>query len=114
MTNLIIEICPREPRSEVILINGESVAGSDFEQDLIDCTGPGDAQNACEYILDQIGVEFRIVAQNSAGKYENRLATAAEKRETCEKIYFESNSDFSDERLVEIYLVWEAAHNAFV
>lgn len=107
---LIIEISPREPRAEVYLANGESVKGSEYESDLLDCIASGDVQEACEYVRDQIGVEFRIVAINpETGEYENRLATAAEKAETCRAIYFDSEADFSDESIADLYLIWEAA-----
>jgi hypothetical protein len=107
--SLIIEICPKEGRASVCLDTGESVIGSEFESDLRDCNCSGDAQPACEYVRDAIGVDFRIVARNAAGEYENREATAEEKEATCRAIYFESESDFSDESLAETYLIWAAA-----
>lgn len=110
--NLIIEICPHEPRASLCMIDGESVMQSEWGDDIADCTRSGDAQPACEYVLDRIGVEFRIVARNARGEYENRLATDDELRATCEEIYFESDTDFSDRRCAEIYLVWNAACDA--
>lgn len=110
--NLIIEICPREPRASLCTIDGESVMQSAWREDIADCTRSGDAQPACEYVLDRIGVEFRIVARNACGEYENRLATDDELRATCEEIYFDSNADFSDRRCAEIYLIWDAACDA--
>lgn len=106
---MIIEICPHEPRASMCLTDGGEVRGSDLEGDLQDCIGSGDCQPACEYVLDQIGVDFRIVARNGGGVYENRPATPEELQVTCENIYFESSSDFSDEYLAQTYLVWEAA-----
>jgi hypothetical protein len=107
---LIIEICPHEPRAMAYLVNGlETSTDPDISRDLADCRASGDCEQACLYVLDHVGVEFRIVARNRKGKYENRLATAAEKEQTCRAIYFDSESDFSDERLAETYLVWEAA-----
>ncbi|MGE3307743.1 MAG: hypothetical protein AB7I52_17440 [Rhizobiaceae bacterium] len=108
---LIIEICPHEPRASMCLANGESVRGSDHERDVLDCTGSGDAEPACSYVRDHIGVEFRIVARNAAGNYENRLATAEEKAATCRAIYFESETDFEDERWADLYLIWQAARD---
>lgn len=108
---LIIEICPSEPRASMCLADGGEVIGSEHETDVLDCTGSGDAQPACEYVRDAIGVEFRIVARNAAGEYENRLATAEEKAETARAIYFESETDFSDEAAAETYLIWQAAHD---
>lgn len=113
MAKLIIEICPHEPRASICLANGESVhTDSEIAADLADCCKSGDAQQACEYVLDHIGVEFRIVAQDAAGNYQNRLATDDEKDATARAIYFESETDFSDQRMAEIYLVWEAANCA--
>lgn len=106
---LKIKICSRESRASMCLANGESVLGSEYERDVFDCVAAGDCQPACEYVRDHIGVEFRIVARNAAGEYENRLATAVEKEKTARMIYFESESDFSDESLVETYLIWQAA-----
>lgn len=106
---LIIEICPNEPRASMCLANGESVRGSDYESDVLDCCASGDCQPACEHIREHVGVEFRIVARNAAGDYENRLATPGEKAAACRAIYFESESDFTDESLAETYLIWQAA-----
>lgn len=112
MAQLIIEICPREPRASACLIDGQEVSADEqVASDLADCTRSGDCEPACEYVLEHVGVEFRIIARNDQGEYENRLATAEEKAETCRRIYFDSESDFSDEHTAETYLVWEAAHN---
>ena len=91
--------------------NGESLAGSEFEQDLLDCVRSGDCEPACKYINVVIEPEFRIVAKDSYGNYQNRLATAEEKQMACESVYFESDLDFSDESLAETYLIWQAASN---
>jgi hypothetical protein len=107
--NLVIQICPHEPMSCMSLLNGESVRGSEYEADLRDCIKTGDCQQACEYVLDHIGVTFCIVAKDGSGKYENRLATRWEMQATCEAIYFELDSDFTDMRLAQICLVWDAA-----
>lgn len=107
---LIIQICPREPSASACLTNGESVlTDSEITEHVLDCVASGDCQPACEYVRDVIGVDFRIVARNAAGEYENRAATAEEKAETCRKIYFDSETDFSDESTAETYLIWEAA-----
>ena len=110
MANLIIELCPLEPRASLCTMQGESVLQSEFKTDILDCTTSGDCQDACEYVRDQIGVEFRIVARNASGEYENRLATDAEKSETARAIYFDSDADFSDISLAETYLIWDAAN----
>lgn len=108
---LIIEICPREPRASMCTASGASVLKSRHLGHVLDCTGSGDAQPACEYVRDVIGVDFRIVARDAAGNYKNRKATAAEKAETCRAIYFDSEADFSDEATAETYLIWEAAND---
>ena len=110
MAKLIIEICPREPRASMCLANGESVRGSEYERDVLDCTASGDVSGACQYVLDAIGVDFRIVARNANGEYENRPATAREMADTARAIYFESDADFDDENTAAVYLVWEAAN----
>ena len=90
-------------------IEGSDVQESAYIDHVMDCNKPGDSQEACEYVLDHIGVDFRIVDLDESGKYINRLATAAEKAEMCKTIFsFDSATDFSDERTAEIYLVWEA------
>lgn len=110
---IIIGICPREPRATACLMNGEDVSSdAEVAQHLADCNRPGDCQQACLYVLNHVGVEFRIIARsarNVSGEYENRLATAEEKEATARAIYFDSESDFSDETTAETYLVWEAA-----
>lgn len=106
---LIIEVSPLEPRASICLANGESVIGSEYESDIMDCTASGDCQPACEYVRDNLEIEYRIVARNKAGEYENRLATDKELRATAKAIYFESNADFSDMGTTKTYLIWEAA-----
>lgn len=107
---LIIEVCPYEPHTSACLINGDEVsADPEVSQHLADCNASGDCEEACLYVLRFVGVEFRTVARNAAGDYENRLATAEEKAATCRAIYFDSDSDFSDEATTETYLVWDAA-----
>ncbi|MEN3144594.1 hypothetical protein ABDF71_21630 [Ochrobactrum sp. WV_118_8] len=113
MPKLIIEICPHEPRASICTMDGLPVSCDPvLSAHVMDCTASGDCQPACEYVRDVIGVEFRIVARNAAGEYENRLATAAEKAATSRVIYFESESDFDDEPTAETYLIWSAAHDA--
>lgn len=114
MPQIIIEICPHEGRASACLMDGESVnTDQDVRGALADCCKSGDAQEACEFVLDQIGVEFRIVALDTNGKYENRLATHYEKARACRAIYYDSDRDFdADERWCDIYLVWQAAHDA--
>lgn len=113
MPRIIIDICPKEPCASACLTNGAEVSSdAEVAQHLADCNRSGDCEQACLYVLDHVGVEFRIVARNASGEYENRLATTEEKGATARAIYFESESDFSDERTVETYLVWEAARDA--
>jgi hypothetical protein len=103
----IIEICPHEPRASVCGMNGESVAN---DTDIADCRASGDCESACEYVLS-LGVEFRIVTRNAAGKYENRLATDTELEATARAIYFDSDSDFTDSDVARLYLMWDAARS---
>ena len=104
---ITIEICPQEPRADVAIWVKES-----HEEPLLDCTGPGDAQPACEYVRDQIGAVFQIVAKNDFnGLYENRYATRQEIQDTCKALYFDSDADFSEDDTCAMYLIWEAACN---
>ena len=103
---ITIEICPHEARASVAIWEKES-----HEEHLLDCTGSGDAQPACEYVRDQIGVVFQIVARDDLnGLYENRYATRQEIQDTCEAIYFDLDVDFSDDDTCATYLIWEAAN----
>lgn len=106
---IIIEICPNEPRASACLANGESIVGSDYESDMLDCVAQGDCEDACEFVRDQIRVEFRIVARDENGSFENRLATSREMAATCRAIYFDSETDFDDIENAALYLIWEAA-----
>lgn len=109
---LIVEICPREPRASLCLIGGNELSSDpELAEHVADCSRSGDCEPACLYLLQHVGVEFRIVARDASGQYVNRLATAQEKTDTCRAIYFDSDSDFSDETTAETHLVWEAACN---
>lgn len=52
---------------------------------------------------------IEVCPRDASGRFKNRFATADEKAATCRAIYFDSDSDFSDETIAESYLVWEAA-----
>lgn len=106
MTQYIIEISPLEPRASIMDMDGNDVCN---DPDIADCRASGDCQPACEYVRDVCGVEFRIVARDANGAYENRLATDDEMQATCEAIYFDSDSDFSDRDTCATYLIWDAA-----
>jgi hypothetical protein len=99
---LIIEICPREPRASFCDVP------EDIAPDVLDCTRSGDCEPACEYVRRHLRPEFRIVARNAAGEYENRLATDDEITETARAIYFET--EFRDVEHAEMYLIWDAAN----
>ncbi|MCA2972252.1 MAG: hypothetical protein INH43_27355 [Acidobacteriaceae bacterium] len=99
---LIIEICPREPRAMFCDVP------EDIAPDILDCNGPVDAAEVCEYVRGRWRPQFRIVARNAAGEYENRLATDAEKAETAREIYFETT--FRDVEHAEMYLIWDASN----
>jgi hypothetical protein len=77
---------------------------------LRDCNVSGDCEPACRYVLDHCNPEFRIVKKVN-GEYQNVVASPEDKRSICEYIYFESDTDFSDEDKANLYLVWEAARD---
>ena len=110
---LKIEICPNEPRASAYLADGREVSADPrIAAHLADCRASGDVQPACEYVRDSLGVEFRILARNAAGAYENRLATDAELEATARAIYFDSDSDFTNRDTAAMYLIWQAAADA--
>ena len=76
--------------------------------DVIDCNRSGDAEPACQYILDIYKPEFRIV-RNVDGKYQNVIASKEEKFQVCREIYGGSDTNFNDEDNANLYLVWAAA-----
>lgn len=106
---LIIEIVGEDV--SVCLTNGQEVSeDEEVSQALAHCRASGDAEEACAYVRDHLGADFRTIARSEAsGEYENRGATREEKQAVCEAIYFESSTDFSDEGTAELYLIWEAA-----
>lgn len=79
--------------------------------DLADCCTSGDCEDACQFVIDQVGVEFRCIGRNANNGVENRLAIDADLQQVCEAIYFESDTDFSDRDNAELYAVWQAANN---
>lgn len=93
----------------VCTMEGEEIKG-DALFDLEDCTMGGDAEEACQYILDNYSPEIRIVKKID-GEYQNVIADSNDKRKFCEEVYFESESDFSDEAIANRYIVWEASHS---
>lgn len=110
MARIIIELCPDEPRTSACLVNGAEISTDEtLSQDMADCRASGDVQEACEYVRDQVGVDWRIIARNADGAYENRAATDAEMEATARAIYFDSETDFSDVDTAATYLIWSAA-----
>ena len=110
---LIIEICPHEPRATACLPSGDVLSTDPYVAEaLADCRASGDCEEACRFVLTTLAPEFRIVARNAAGDYENRLATDEEKVATCKAIYFDSERDFTEDDWADVYLVWEAAASA--
>jgi len=89
--------------------NGSELEG-ELLSDLHDCCSSGDCEDSCLYVINQHKPEFRIVKMID-GEYQNVIASPEDKQAICETIYFESESDFSDESLAELYIVWEAAAN---
>ncbi len=90
-------------------MEGESLYGSEFEGDMLDCVKSGDSEPACTFIRNYIKPEFRIVAKDSSGDYCDRLATDSQLEGCARSIYFESEADFTDPETAKLYLIWEAA-----
>jgi hypothetical protein len=90
-------------------IDGTDLEGDQL-YDMLDCAGPGDAEPACHFILETYNPQFRITKEVD-GEYQNVIASAEDKREVCEEIFGDSDSDFSDELTCNLYLVWEAAYS---
>ena len=90
-------------------MEGESLYGSEFEGDMLDCVKPGDCEPACAFIRDYIKPEFRVVACGREGTYYNRNATDLELEYCARSIYFESEADFTDPETAKLYLIWQAA-----
>lgn len=110
MSDIIIELMGEEV--SICLGDGSDVQpGSALARDLADCCTSGDCKDACEYVAQNYSIAWRIVAPKiDESGYENRDATPAEKQAVAESIYFESDSDFSDETRCETYLIWEVAN----
>lgn len=87
--------------------DGEYLSG-DMLQDMLDCTGPGDAEPSIRYVLETYDIDFRTV-KNIDGEYQNVTASPDDKKIVCEYIYFESETDFTSEENCNLYLIWEAA-----
>ena len=106
---LVIELVGEDV--SICLTNGQEVSvDEEVSTALAHCRASGDVEEACAYVRDHLGVDFRTIARNEAtGEYENREASGEEKQAACEAIYFESSTDFSDEGNAELYLIWEAA-----
>jgi Fe-S-cluster-containing dehydrogenase component len=91
--------------------NGSEISKrSRLYSDLEDCTRSGDCEDACRYVVAEHKPEFRIVKQID-GQYQNVLATHQDKIDVCKAIYFESESDWNDESICDMYLVWQVAHD---
>lgn len=88
-----------------------SVLGFDLQA----CTRSGDAEPACQYIIERYKPKFVLIRENTRqGVYIQAVATHKEKEATCQLIYSDSDTDFSkSEAYCDIYLVWAAAHSLF-
>jgi len=87
--------------------DGEELKG-ELLSDMCDCNRSGDAEPACQYILDNYKPEFRIVLR-VGDDYQNVIASKEEKAQVCREIYGGSDTDFTDEDNANMYLVWTAA-----
>ena len=111
----IVEICPFEGRASACWPNGTRIRQtSQLGEDLADCCKSGDCQDACEYVIAAYAIEWSIVRKvgetpQGVWQYERGVATGEELQKTCETIYFESESDFSDWNTAAMYLIWQAA-----
>lgn len=91
--------------------NGAEISKrSTLYTDLLDCTSSGDSEDACRYVIEQHKPEFRVVKRFD-GNYRNVLASSQDLAEICRSIYFDSDSDFTNEDIAKLYLVWQAAHD---
>lgn len=91
------------------LKNGSEISKrSKLFRDLEDCVRSGDCEPACRYVMEHHKPEYRIVKQID-GEYQNVLATHQDKIEVCKDIYFESESDWNNESICDMYLVWQVA-----
>lgn len=110
MAKLIIEIVG-EDVSACLMDGSEVATDAEVSEALDDCTHSGDASEACAFVRNVIGVEFRTIVRNGTGEYENRQATDAEMAACARAIYFESETDFTDRDNAADYLIWQAAHD---
>ncbi|MCD0459540.1 hypothetical protein [Roseiconus lacunae] len=90
-------------------LDGKELEGETLSN-LNDCNRSGDAEPACQYILDTYKPEFRIV-RRVGHVYQNVVASKEEKLQVCREIYGGSNTNFNDEDNANLYLVWAAASN---
>ena len=95
---------------ELVVCNpdGTEVSGQ-LKSDLLDCVKPGDAEDACRYILKTYNVEFWILRTINC-EFINGLASEEEKTQCCRAIYPDSDTDFFDSDNCNLYLIWEAAN----
>jgi hypothetical protein len=109
MADFILEIVGDDV--SVCRADGSEIApGTDGFDDWRDCTGSGDAEPALRYLLNAHSIEFRTIARGPDGQYVNRLAEPAEIAAACRAIYFDSETDFDDLDMAQLYLLWHAAH----
>lgn len=93
----------------VCKLNGDEISKrSKLASDLRDCTKSGDCEDACRFVLSHHNAEFRTVKVID-DEYQNVIASSEDKMKVCKTIYFESESDFSNESTADMYLIWEAA-----
>lgn len=86
---------------------GQELEG-EMRSDMNDCNGSGDAEPACQYILDNYKPEFRIV-RRIGDVCQNVVACKEEKLQVCREIYGGSDTNFNDKDNANLYLVWAAA-----
>jgi len=94
-------------------MDGREIKGGKLFEALERCTARGDCEDACRNVLSLFRPEFRVVKQ-IGGEYQNVVADHDDKRRACLTVYGDrdSRSDFDDESMCEVYLIWQAAADA--
>lgn len=119
------QIDETSPPAFIIEIIGEDVSlyladGSELTQehdnaeDWNSCAASGDVQEACEYVRDNLAIDWRIVKRNPAtGEIENMEASDDDLQAVAEGMRANTitrwEADFSDPDTAKTYLVWQVA-----
>jgi|TARA_R110002096_G_scaffold321278_1_gene515362 hypothetical protein len=111
MVNLVCEFY----KTELIGLydaNGNGIADQQIKDNILDSTGMGDRQTACEFINEFYNIDFQIIKRCGDGKVRNLIATRKDKQTVCKELFFQGEPiDFSNEATSEMYLLWAALNN---